>query len=139
MGLQQIEHRNTMYATTSSEVDMVKASDNADRAWISQLRKGLVEFLVLAALKQQEAYGYELLQRLAALDGLTLTESTLYPLLARLSEEEYVTARQEPSPDGPPRRYYRLTASGRQRLKEMLLYWKRIVASIENLTMGGPT
>jgi PadR family transcriptional regulator PadR len=112
---------------------VIEPTDKADRTWISQLRKGLVEFLVLAALKQQEAYGYQLLQRLAALNGLTLTESTLYPVLARLSEEKYLAVRQEPSPSGPPRRYYRLTASGRQRLQEMLTHWRQIVASIEDL------
>lgn len=103
------------------------------RAWISQLRKGLVELLVLAALRQREAYGYELLQRLARLEGLTLTESTLYPVLARLAEERHVAVRQEPSPAGPPRRYYRLTASGRARLGEMVAHWRQVNGSIENL------
>jgi PadR family transcriptional regulator PadR len=113
---------------------MVEASDSADRAWISQLRKGLVEFLILAALKQREAYGYQLLQQLAEQEDLIFTESTLYPILARLSQEKYLAVRQEPSPSGPPRRYYRLTAAGRQRLTEMLAHWQRIVNSVQNLT-----
>ena len=90
--------------------------------------------MVLAALKRQEAYGYQLLQRLAALKGLTLTESTLYPLLARLSEEKYLAVRHE-----PPRRYYRLTASGQQRLKEMMAHLRQLVASIEDLNQGDRT
>ena len=104
------------------------------KAWVSQLRKGLVELLVLAALRQREAYGYQLLQRLAILNGITLTESTIYPVLARLAEEQCVAVRQEPSPNGPPRRYYRLTAVGQARLQEMLQQWRKINESIENLT-----
>ena len=107
--------------------------DNTEKAWISQLRKGLVELLVLAALRQQEAYGYQLLQRLSTLNGLTLTESTLYPVLARLADEKHVAVRQEPSPSGPPRRYYRLTPSGRARLTDMLTHWRQVNGSIENL------
>src|ERR1041384_7158969 len=94
--------------------------DLADRAWVSQLRKGLVELLVLAALRREEVYGYQLLQRLAALDGLALTESTLSPVLARLAADRLVAVRQLPSPTGPPRRYYHLTPTGIKRLEDML-------------------
>ncbi|HUO09159.1 MAG TPA: PadR family transcriptional regulator [Phycisphaerae bacterium] len=107
--------------------------DDSDKAWISQLRKGLVELLVLAALRREELYGYQLLQRLAEMDGLALTESTLYPVLARLAGDELVAVRQEPSPSGPPRRYYRLTRSGQRRLDEMLAHWRSVNGSIEKL------
>ena len=115
---------------------MATASENADRAWASQLRKGLVELLVLSALKREEVYGYQLLQKLAALNGLALTESTLYPVLGRLADDRLVAVRQVPSPSGPPRRYYRLTAAGEKRLTEMLAYWKQIDASIDALASG---
>jgi PadR family transcriptional regulator PadR len=104
---------------------------------VSQLRKGLVELLVLAALRRQEVYGYQLLQRLALLDGLALTESTLYPVLARLADDRFVAVRQVPSPAGPPRRYYRLTAAGQKRLEEMLAHWRQVNGSIE-LLLNGP-
>jgi PadR family transcriptional regulator PadR len=107
--------------------------DSTDRAWVSQLRKGLVELLVLAALRQQEVYGYQLLQRLAAMNGLALTESTLYPVLARLADDRLVAVRQVPSPTGPPRRYYRLTAAGERRLNDMLAHWRQVNTSIEAL------
>src|SRR6185312_13264770 len=90
----------------------MSASTDNDRAWISQLRKGLVELLVLAALRHEELYGYQLLQRLAQMNGMSLTESTLYPILARLADDNFVAVRQVPSTSGPPRRYYRLTAAG---------------------------
>src|SRR5438045_1507744 len=110
---------------------MAPAADNTDRAWVSQLRKGLVELLVLAALRQEEVYGYQLLQRLAEMDGLALTESTLYPVLARLADDRLVAVRQVPSPAGPPRRYYRLTGAGEKRLNEMLAHWRQVNLSIE--------
>jgi len=103
------------------------------RSWVSQLRKGLVELSIMAALKDGEAYGYQILQRLAEQDELATTESTVYPILARLAQEEMVKVRAAPSPAGPPRRYYRLTALGRARLREMNTYWRGIVAAVDGL------
>ena len=110
-----------------------------DAVWIAQLRKGLVELLVLAALSREEAYGYQLLQRLALLDGLALTESTLYPVLARLAEDKLVEVRQVPSTSGPPRLYYRLTAAGQRRLDDMLTHWRRVNVSVETLARTQPS
>ncbi len=104
--------------------------------WVSQLRKGVTELVVLAALRQGEAYGYQLLQRINHIDGLVLTESTVYPLLARLKREQFVNVRAAPSPSGPPRRYYQLTAAGRRRLKEMLQQWKAVGIAVEQLLKG---
>jgi PadR family transcriptional regulator PadR len=60
------------------------------RIWTAQLRKGLIELAVLAALCEGEAYGYQILQRLGRVDGLAITESTVYPLLARLARDGMV-------------------------------------------------
>ena len=57
------------------------------RTWVAQMRKGLVEFCVLAAVKDREAYGYEILQRLGRADALAISESAVYPILARLTAE----------------------------------------------------
>lgn len=114
------------------------ASDrSADRPWSTQLRKGLVELTVLAALRGvKEAYGYELLQRINELEGFALTESTVYPLLARLTKDGLLRVRVGPSPHGPPRRYYALTAPGRKHLKAMAAEWALINASIQSLLDG---
>ena len=53
-------------------------------AWVTQLRRGLIELCVLAALGDGEAYGYQIVERLGTISGLQVTESTIYPLLARL-------------------------------------------------------
>jgi len=107
------------------------------RAWIAQVRKGLVELCVMAALRKGEAYGYELLQALGNAEGLAITESTVYPILSRLTTEGWVRVRAAPSPAGPPRRYYRLTPLGLARLRQMEEYWKGIQESTNALIEGG--
>jgi PadR family transcriptional regulator PadR len=105
--------------------------------WVSQMRKGLLEFLVLAVLKRGEAYGYVILKELREFEGLSLTESTVYLLLARLTRDGLLRARKARSPEGPPRRYYSLTAAGRRRLVNMTAYWKAITKSVDRVLAAG--
>ena len=106
------------------------------QAWITQFRKGLVELCILAALREDEAYGYQIVERLGGVRGLEVTESTVYPVLARLSRDQCVTVRTAASPSGPPRRYYRLSEAGRRRLKEMIADWQAIQISVNELIQG---
>jgi PadR family transcriptional regulator PadR len=101
--------------------------------WTTQFRKGLVEFCVLATLEPGEAYGYQILERLNAAAGLETAEGTVYPLLARLHRDGLLAVRTALSPSGPPRRYYRLTAAGRHRLRNMKRYWLQVQDSINQL------
>ena len=103
------------------------------RTWVSQLRKGLVELCVLGSLRDGEAYGYEILRGLTEASNVATTESTVYPILARLAREGMVKVRAAPSPSGPPRRYYRLTALGRARLREMRTHWRGVSAAVNEL------
>jgi PadR family transcriptional regulator PadR len=104
--------------------------------WISQFRKGLVELCILAVLRDDEAYGYQIVERLGGVPGLEVTESTVYPVLARLARDRCVTVRTAPSPSGPPRRYYRLSEAGRRRLDEMIAHWHGIQDSVQQLIRG---
>src|SRR5262245_59781044 len=104
--------------------------------WNSQLRRGLVELCVLAALHRDEAYGYQLVERLRTAQGLELTESTVYPVLTRLAAEQLLAVRTAPSPSGPPRRYYRLTDAGQRRLIQMRRHWDCVSQSIQRLLAG---
>ena len=106
------------------------------REWVAQLRKGVIELAVLGALRDREAYGYQLVQRLNAVNGLAITESTVYPILARLSHDGLVKVRAAPSPAGPPRRYYRLTALGQTRLREMIHHWNHTQSALNGLLQG---
>ena len=109
---------------------------NPVQPWISQFRKGLVELCILAVLRDDEAYGYQIVERLSRVAGLEVTESTVYPVLARLARDRCVTVRTAPSPAGPPRRYYRLSEAGRRRLEEMAAHWQDIQDSVQQLIRG---
>ena len=104
--------------------------------WITQLRKGLVELCAMASLAEGEAYGYQIVERLGQVGGMTVTESTVYPLLARLGRDGLLSVRTAASPSGPPRRYYRLTEAGQKRLKDMAGHWQIIEQSVHNLLKG---
>jgi PadR family transcriptional regulator PadR len=101
--------------------------------WETQLRKGLVELAVLATIARGETYGYKIVEQLQALEGLQFTESTVYPVLTRLARDGFLAIRSEPSPAGPVRRYYRLTAPGRARFGELSASWTRVSRSLEGL------
>ena len=89
-----------------------------------------------AGARQDEAYGYQIVEQLGRIPGLEVTESTVYPVLARLARDRCVTIRTAPSPAGPPRRYYRLSDAGRRRLQEMIGHWQSIQNSVNQLTQG---
>lgn len=100
---------------------------------ISQLRRGVIEFCVLALLRDGEQYGFELVRTLGEAEGLVTTEGTLYPLLGRLRREGLVDTRWGESPAGPPRRYYSLTPSGEAALDAFTTEWVRFREAVDAL------
>ena len=103
------------------------------KTWIAQVRKGLVELCVLAAHRQGEAYGYQIMQKLANVRGLAVTESTIYPILSRLVADGMLSVRSVASTEGPSRRYYALTSRGRVRLAQMPAHWKELQEPVQQL------
>ncbi len=101
--------------------------------WITQLRKGLLEYCVLLALRRGESYGYEIVQALKRIEDLSVSESTVYPILGRLRAEGFLKSRDVPSAAGPPRRYFSLTPLGKVRLAEMNAYWPMLTKALEQL------
>jgi PadR family transcriptional regulator PadR len=104
---------------------------------ISQLRRGVLEFCVLALLRDTERYGFEIVRALSEAGGLVTTEGTLYPLLGRLRKEGVVETTWRESPSGPPRRYYRLTPAGTSLLTAFAAEWVRFRDSVDNLLETG--
>ena len=102
-------------------------------AWITQLRKGVLEFALLLALERGENYGYEIVSTLREAEGLAVSESTVYPILVRLRGEGFLRSRDVASASGPPRKYFSLTGKGRLRLAEMKAYWPVLCRSLERL------
>lgn len=104
--------------------------------WITQLRKGLLDFCILNALKHGESYGYEIVQELKTIEELSVSESTVYPILSRLRNEGLLKVRDVPSPSGPPRRYFSLTVAGKLRVAEMNAYWDLLGKAINDLRLN---
>lgn len=104
--------------------------------WETQLRKGVVDLAVMAAIGEGESYGYGIVERLKGHAGLELTESTIYPVLARLEHEGFLAIRSGDSPLGPRRRYYRLTAAGRERFQGMAEGFQVLSRSLSRLIEG---
>jgi PadR family transcriptional regulator PadR len=82
-----------------------------------------LEYCVLALLREQERYAFDLVKTLGESDGMVTSEGTIYPLLSRLRRDGLVTTTWEESPSGPPRRYYRLTPEGERALAGFVDEW----------------
>ena len=87
------------------------------------LRRGTLEFCVLALLADEERYGVELVRQLGAASALATSEGTLYPLLSRLRRTGLVSTSWRESTAGPPRRYYAITAEGKAALSFFKAEW----------------
>ena len=112
--------------------DLVSGSTNAAN-WEVQLRKGCLELAILAALWGGKRYGLEVLRRLESDSDLIVSEGTVYPLLSRLKALGLVESEWVESDAGHPRKYYALTAAGRQRALEMAAIWTRFSSSMSRL------
>jgi len=89
----------------------------------AQLRKGVVEFAILALLETEAMYGWQLSQQLIERGGFIASIGTLYPVLARLRAKGWVTTYDEASATGPARRYYTLTPEGVRNLNDFRAQW----------------
>lgn len=98
---------------------------------LAQMRKGTLEYCVLALLNGEARYGFDLLRALGEMDGMVTGGGTIYPLLSRLRRDGLVSSRWAESPTGPPRRYYQLTAKGRQALGTFVEEWGRFREAVD--------
>jgi PadR family transcriptional regulator, regulatory protein PadR len=101
--------------------------------WEVQFRKGCLELAILAALCNGKLYGLEILRRLEASSNLIVSEGTVYPLLSRLKADRVLDSEWVESEAGHPRKYYRLTASGRRRATAMAKMWSEFSSNLANL------
>ncbi|OHB54082.1 MAG: hypothetical protein A2Y07_03820 [Planctomycetes bacterium GWF2_50_10] len=101
--------------------------------WETQLRKGLLEIVILNFLRKGRSHGYEMVRVLKGIEGLEMREGNIYPILSRLQSDGLVSSTTESSQDGPPRKYFELTAKGNSALAEMNAHWDKIVLSIERV------
>ncbi len=103
----------------------------------TQLMKGILEGCVLLVIAKGETYGYEILSELAS-DGFdNLLEGTLYPMLARLEKNGYISCRKAKSPLGPLRKYYKVTVAGKRYLNEFMENYIKITKSADRVLFNG--
>src|SRR5205809_1124570 len=100
-------------------------------ALLAQMRRGTLQYCVLALLAEGERYGFELVRALAEVDGMVTSEGTIYPLLARLRRDGLVEPSWRESPAGPPRRYYHLTGAGETALEGFAREWSRFRSAVD--------
>lgn len=101
-----------------------------------QMKKGVLDMLVLRLLLEEKKYGYQLIAELREKGGdiFGLKEGTLYPILYRLEDDGLIESRwSEAENRQPPRKYYLMTDRGRTALKEIYQVWCRIVNSVDGL------
>jgi PadR family transcriptional regulator PadR len=105
-------------------------------ALLSQMRRGTLQYCVLALLADEERYAFDLVRRLSDVDGMVTSEGTIYPLLSRLRRDGLVESDWRESVEGPPRRYYHLTASGRTALAGFAQEWGRFRDAVDRFMEG---
>lgn len=100
----------------------------------SQFKKGVLELIVLQIVSKKDRYGYELVEEVSK--AVEVNEGTIYPLLKRLTNDHFFDAYIQESSEGPPRKYYRLTALGKAQLDILTKEWKEFYDSVNQFMKG---
>lgn len=99
-----------------------------------QLKKGVLEMCVLALLSKGDNYAYDIASRMA--EAVGMGEGTIYPLMRRLQNDGLVATYLVESPAGPPRKYYRLTDTGKTSFDSQKAAWGAFAQAMEDI-LGG--
>lgn len=95
----------------------------------AQMRKGILEYCILSILSRNSCYASDIINELKEAKVIVV-EGTLYPLLTRQKNAGLLSYRWEESQQGPPRKYYELTAAGKEYLKDLDNSWEELVESV---------
>ena len=95
----------------------------------AQMRKGVLEYCILSLLSKNDAYASDIIKKLKEAK-MIVVEGTLYPLLTRLKNAGLLSYRWEESKQGPPRKYYGITDTGRVFLVELDGSWQELVDAV---------
>lgn len=99
-----------------------------------QLKRGLLDVCVLAAIKDGDSYGYKIIKDMKPY--VEISESTLYPILRRLESAELLTVRSAEH-NGRLRKYYHITELGIKRIEDFKQEWKELLSIYQFVTQGG--
>ncbi|MGN1348669.1 MAG: PadR family transcriptional regulator [Acutalibacteraceae bacterium] len=89
-----------------------------------QIKRGLLDVCVLAAIKNEDSYGYQIIKDMKPY--IEISESTLYPILRRLESNNLLTV-YSTEHSGRLRKYYHITPQGRQRIEDFKEEWNEII------------
>jgi PadR family transcriptional regulator PadR len=95
----------------------------------AQMRKGILEYCILSVLSKNSCYASDIIKELKEAKVIVV-EGTLYPLLTRQKNGGLLSYRWEESQQGPPRKYYELTAEGKEYLADLDKSWDELVESV---------
>ena len=98
----------------------------------SQMKKGILEFCILSIIRRSEAYPSDIIEEMKK-SGLTLLEGTLYPLLTRLKNAEFLSYRWVESSEGPPRKYFSLTEKGESFYQQLFQTWNELSVGVHKI------
>src|SRR3954454_20593638 len=99
----------------------------------TQLLKGVLDLAVLAVLREEDGYGYDILRRLRSNGLEEVGDASVYGTLRRLFQAGYLTTYVVPSEEGPHRKYYALNAAGRGQLQRSAKTWRGFAAPLDSL------
>lgn len=103
----------------------------------SQMLKGVIDGVTLHIIKNNETYGYEIVEELKRSGFYTMTEGTVYPILQRLTNKGYILASYKKSEIGPRRKYYYITKKGENYLKNFYESYTQLNQAVENVIDRG--
>jgi PadR family transcriptional regulator PadR len=113
-------------------------AEDVDR-WAQQIRKGSTRLAILQLVSERERYGYEIITsiRERTKGALEVAEGNVYPALHVLEAEGHITSSwREVEPGVPPRKYYHITARGREHRSLLTKEWKEYAGAIARLLEG---
>lgn len=94
----------------------------------SQFKKGIIEMCVIAVVSKKDMYGFEVIDKLAK--AIDVNENTVYPILRRLTDQGYFETYTEPTSQGAPRKYFRITDSGKEKMVEYKQEWTKFLSGV---------
>ncbi len=101
----------------------------------AQFKRGIVELCVLSELVQEDMYGYSIISNIS--EHLDVNENTIYPILRRLTKEEYFTTYLKESNVGAPRKYYKMTLKGFNYFLELRDSWDEFIGGVYSILNKG--
>ncbi|PAT01527.1 PadR family transcriptional regulator [Candidatus Izimaplasma bacterium ZiA1] len=100
----------------------------------TQLKKGVLEMVVLSRINEKDRYGYDIYQEIDYY--MVISESTIYPILRKLVKENLCETYLKESKNGPPRKYFRITKKGKIKLEELIEDFKKFNKVVNRMIRG---